>query len=594
MQKVSQKSTSGMRDSEMSYNDLIKWLEKYLGSKAGAKTYRGLEYSREFQADVERARAGGIEFALDPMLPIDLVMVESKQEPTEEDPSKHEEVHYYTLFWYVSSDDTLTERRLQFYRFYLSRIFPLRAVEVIMVVPANISGESKEQLQKTADENSFGLWSIDASQKQPEELCKAKSFLEHMGDKFTNPPSDMESFEDVVKEKAPQIALFFDRYVREAVEALAGVSPMNIGKRYIERELLDKVFELQNISYADELRRLITKHLVEKGNDYDFVMSAFSTLWKACGLGMEYSNFLKVFEPPLYNIFAEQEKPYRDHYLHQFQVFLLGLSIIDKIKGRFPNEVDKLWLITSSCHDMAYPLQLYDKWAQEFFKESLNIPEVGVSDMKSSFIDGSLLSSLGYIVNALCKSHFGTELIGNWLQAERPLVLFFHNIITGRKHHCVLSSLFLLKQAQSCAPTLTDSLFVPSALAIALHHDVVWKELPQERQLKSLKFDNDPLTFLLMFCDCAQEWGRPKVSSGPTMGELERFVLQECEASSSSCTITLRAPYLTTTHPVFRAKQKELESLEAFLQSPADLPFKIILKDKSGSKKEHPMTGPST
>jgi len=110
-----------------------------------------------------------------------------------------------------------------------------------------------------------------------------------------------------------------------------------------------------------------------------------------------------------------------------------------------------------------------------------------------------LLASIGYIVSGLCKKHFNEELHGNWLQAEQPLIHFFHERITQRKHHYILSSLLLLKKALSVDHDLREIIYVPSALAIALRHDVVWRELPKERKLNSLKFSKDPLVFLLMF-----------------------------------------------------------------------------------------------
>jgi len=581
---------------EIDYNDIIKWLENYYKGQEKVATYRGLEDSSEFAKDVEAARAEGTEFFIDHMLPIDFVMVQTKKEPSGEEPTKLRDVHYYTLFWLVSPDDTSTERRLQFYRFYLSRISPLKAVQIIMVISVGIKGKLEQSLRVIAKNNGFGLWRIEISNKEPEKLCTPTDFLKRMENEFKNPPEPpdkMEHFDPSITDKAPDISFFFDRYVREAVEALAGVTPRKIGKRYIERILLDTVFELQNISYAGELRKLVTKHLMDKGDDYQFVEDTFNTLWNACKLDMNYSNFLKTFEPPLYSIFAEQEQPYRDHYFHQFHVFLLGLYIIDKLYSRFPDNMDKLWLITSSFHDMAYPLQLYDSWSQKLFGTSLGIPDVGLSDMKSHFIEGSLLSSLGYIVNALCKSHFNEELKGNWLQKEKPLVNFFHNIITRRKHHCVLSSLYLLKEAQSHNPDLIDALFVPSSLAIALHHEVVWKSLPAERQLQSLKFSNDPLAFLLMFCDSVQEWGRPKAGK-KSMGEAkdEIFILDEYNVTDSECSVTIKTPYLSTTHGVFKKKEKELENLEEFLQSSSETEFKIILRDKRGAIREHPMRGP--
>jgi len=582
---------------EISYNDIIEWLENYYKGREKVATYRGLEYSREFATDVEAAREEGTEFFIDPMLPIDLVMVQTRQEPSGEDPDKLIDVHYYTLFWLVSPDDTSTERRLQFYRFYLSRISPLKAVQVVMVIPVGIKGELEQSLRVIAKENGFGLWKIETSNEEPEKLYTPKDFLRRMEDDFKNPPEPpekMEHFEPSITDKAPEISLFFDRYVREAVEALAGVTARKIGKRYIERKLLDAVFELQNISYTEKLKKLVTKHLMDKDDDYEFVTNTFSALWLECGLGMNYSDFLKVFEPPLYNIFAEQERPYRDHYFHQFHVFLLGLYIIDKLRTRFPDDIDRLWLITSSFHDMAYPLQLYDSWSKKFFDTSLGIPGVGESDMKSYFVEGSLLSSMGYIISALCKSHFNEELRGNWLQKEKPLVSFFHDIITKRKHHCVLSCLFLLKQAQSSNSDLMDTLFVPSTLAIALHHEVVWKSLPAERQLQSLRFCNDPLSFLLIFCDSVQEWGRPKANeeSGGGAGD-EIFILDEYEVTDSGCSVTIKTPYLSTTHDKFKEKEKELKNLEGFLQSSSEVLFKIILKDTSGAIREYPMRGPS-
>ena len=581
---------------EPSYNEIIKWLQGYCERRKGVKTYKGLEYSTEFQKDVEKAKEVGTKFFIDPKLPIDFVMVSPTREQAHET-SGYRIINHYTLFWIISSVYPSLEKRLQFYRFYLSRIFMLRAMQIIMVVPVTIKLESEMSLRKIAKENAFGLWRIETSKEEPEELCTPKDYGQHVEDTFRNPPAhmDMECFDPSITEKAKEITLFFDWPVREAVEALAGVDPREAGKRYIEREILDFVFKLQNISYSDKLKELVTQHLIHKGSDYEFVSQTFSALWTECKLGIDYPDFLKVYEPPLYNIFAAQEKPYRDHYIHQFQVFLLGLYIVDQLYDRLPPNIDKQWLITSSLHDMAYPLELYDRWARDFFKESLGVPEMGELDIRSHFVDKSLLSSLGFLVNGMCKSHFGGELKGNWLHKEEALVRFFYKEITEVKHHCILGSLHLIKQAQQYNPNLLDDLFAPSALAIALHHEVVWRELPPERKLESLKFSSDPLTFLLMFCDCVQEWGRPKADK-ESVGEEEdeRFILDQCEVQGLKCLVTIKAPYLSTTDKRFENKETELKNLERFLEAPSDMEFKITLTDRLGRKREYSMTGPGT
>lgn len=584
-----------MKEIETSYNNMIKWLEDYYKRQPNIETYRGFEYSTEFAKDVEDAKKGGIEFYIDPMLPIDLLKVEKKKE-VDDITRKSKRVSYYTLLWLISEDDPDLERRLQFYRFYLSRISKLKGVQIIIVIPADVTSDLEKPLKEVAQENGFGLWKISTSKEKPEIICAPEDFRKHMEKTFKKPPKKMKLFTKSIREEADNIALFFESFVREAVEAMVGITYKQIEKRYIERMVLDLTFELENIPYAETLRNLVTQHLEQKDNDHDFVEQSFTNLWKLCELEMDYSEFLKISEPPLYNIFARanQKKPYRDHYLHQFQVFLLGLYIIDKLHSRFPSHIEKQWLVSSSFHDMAYPIQLYDDWAKVFFDKSLGVPEIGVTDMKSHFVDKTLLSCMGDIINLLCESHFGRKLHGNWLADENKLVSFFHKKITQVKHHCVISSIFLLKQATNLNNSdLLNDIFVPAALSIALHHDKIWGELSCDHDLSVLKFEHDPLSFLLLFCDAAQEWGRPKdvYSYEVNPVEEESFILEKLTVTKSKCLVTIRAPHLLVTDPIFEGKIRELEALQKFLQPPSDIKFQITLKDKSKTKMEYPMIG---
>ena len=269
-----------------------------------------------------------------------------------------------------------------------------------------------------------------------------------------------------------------------------------------------------------------------------------------------------------------------------------------------PN-IDKQWLIAASFHDMAYPLQLYEEWAKGFFKESLDIPDLGKLDIKSYFVDRSLLSSVGFIINALCSKHFDRHLEGNWLHDEKALILFFNDRISRTKHHCILSSLYLLKQAQSKNPRLVIDYFVQPALSIVLHHydqvfkdlglprkkDIAWKNLQKaKRELSILEFKTDPLTFLLMFCDSAQEWGRPKLEHPKPEDFKEdehRFVLDKCDINKSGCCIKIKTPNLDSIDSKFEVKDKELAALQKFLRALTDYSFEIILADKSGEPRPH-------
>lgn len=590
------------------YNEIISWLEAYCKQwQKGIKTYRGLENSPEFVRDVGDAKEVGTKFLIDPMLPIDLVAVRTRIR-IDEVTNKPRKVSLYTLFWFVTSYSRLIETRVKFYQLYLSRLSRLDAVQVIMVIPFTNRQTLKRKLRKIAENNGIGLWEVKPKAK-PKEICMPKDFRRYMEDTFKNPPKKpkkMEVFPVSIREEAPNITFFYERFVREAVEAMAGVTPQTIGKRYIGREILDLVFQLKHSSYSQKLQELVAKHLAQKGNDFDFVKKTFSDFW-ASEFGMQYSDFLKVSEAPLYNIFATRgRKPYRDHYLHQFQVFLLGLYIIDNLNSRFDSDIEKQWLITASFHDMAYPIQLYDAWAKKFFSKSLGISEMGALNIRTFFVDKSLLVRLGFLINTLYKKHFSEnsdDLKGNWLDEEKELVLFFYKKITDIKHHCILSSLYLLKEAQSCPQESLNSLFVPSALAIAIHHhdvmfnkdDKAFQKLREGRKLKSLKFNRDQLSFLLMFCDCAQEWGRPtsKKPSSRNVEEERDFVFQECNVAATECSVIIKTPRLYESDRRFIVKADELSDLGEFLESPPGLEFKIILEDRAEKQTPFIMRGPS-
>lgn len=124
----------------------------------------------------------------------------------------------------------------------------------------------------------------------------------------------------------------------------------------------------------------------------------------------------------------------------------------------------------------------------------------------------------------------------------------------------------------------------------------MWQDLPSKRKLRCLKFETDPLTFLLIFCDCAQEWGRPTLKY-QKLGNLDEegkgFVLSECEVTDSGCSVTISTPQLPRTHGRFKAKVKELESLERFLKLSSNMRFKVTLKDKFGAIREFYIMGPN-
>jgi len=643
---------------EYNHGQILEWLEKKITS-GEIKTYKDLEESSEFQGELEKAIKEQ-KFFIYPRLSIDLIQVEKKKEPIDEEKTEKTNgkrkglFNYYTLFFVVSSETIFKDRmddlkrRLSFYQFYLSRISEPKRLEIVVVIPhyLNVSKESSEFFQ----EYGFGLWKVNLREEKEEEVYEPKSLRIKMTEKFkacVDDPDDPEAlgkivekifdqmglkdiskFKTAIKEKAEDFAVVFDEYILDSVDALAGVTSNKFGRRYIDRRLLNTMLKLERVSYGNKLRELVNEHLDENLDDYEFVSEVFSTLWEE-NIGIPYSRFLRQFEPVLLHVFAEggeEERFYRDHYIHQFQVFLLGLYIIDKLYVVFEKykcmKPEISWLIISSFHDIAYPVQLYDEWSRRFFKDVFNVPiELAHIELRSNFVDQSFLSCMGYLICSLYSSHKGEEVKGNWIADKNELVQFFYQGITKGKNHCILSSMSLLKMIQVTSfdekntirkkisndeATFDDILkgvFVPSALAIALHDKGVWQRLRKEslednppKILNNLEFEKDPLSFLLVFCDNIQEWGRPSKSRAKKEVEREmKFHLQNIEGNSETgLDITIWTPKYIKSEQFFVDKQNELRTIQFFLKQPPGVSFTVHLKDKNGKGEDFPMQGPSS
>ncbi len=654
---------------EYNHREIVEWLEDKFDKlkNKNVKIYKDLEKCSEFQADLKNVRYEAKKekgkFFIYPRLSIDLIRVESKPEKTEKSYGKDKGFfNYYSLFFAISSKTILKNkindlmRRLSFYQFYFSRISEPKRFEITVVIPHYIDELYIDELSenvKIFKENGFGLWKININKKKERVLCKSKSLRKRMINQFqesVDKPKDLGGsvkkifinfgkndlknfsiFKETVKKKAEDFAIFFDQYILDTVDAIAGVTLDKFGRRYIDRLLLNKMFDLENVSYSEKLKKLVNEHLDEDGDDYQFVSEVFSTLWEE-NIGMQYSKFLETFEPALLHIFAEGEKErdiiYRDHYIHQFQVFLLGIYIIDKFYDDFKNyfknykceKPEISWLITSSFHDMSYPVQLYDEWSKEFFKKVFHVEDIKLAnlDLKSSFIE-SFLSCMGYIICSLCCSHEKEkELKDNWLADKKELVQFFYKEITEKKNHCLLSSISLLriiltadfnkknmikKKISNNKYSFEDIFkknFVPSALAIAIHDKKVWQKLRKQTDkdnppkiLYNMEFEKDPLSFLLIFCDNIQEWGRP--SKSREKNELERemkFYLKNINCDSKKgLDITICTYRYSKSEQFFIEKQEELSDLQFFLKQASNLSFTIHLKDKDGKDYEYKMEG---
>ena len=213
-----------------------------------------------------------------------------------------------------------------------------------------------------------------------------------------------------------------------------------------------------------------------------------------------------------------EDKNYRGHYIHQFNVFLLGYFMLNKIEKeysdiwrifkRFSNEPYFTWMLASTFHDMGYPLQKIDDWFSRYLDMFLKVDapyEIEIERLLSpiffEYVKFIAQAHAAFRVNRTIV--FGQNEKRDW---------HFQNLLLKelrKKDHGVLSSIllihsFLTQEKFSHSDTWLISDFsrgiMTACHAIALHNI-------QSKDIE-ITFKKHPFAFLLSLCDDLQDWGR--------------------------------------------------------------------------------------
>lgn len=485
-------------------------------------------------------------------------------------------------------------KRLQFYMFSLHP-----QIKVAIVVPEWMSDSIKEQIKKKCKNKNMtpkiGLWEIN-NNGEIEKRVNPESIREAMeekirddyfnykvkGQKVNIEPlrniKDVKKMNEAIEKICEGTALIADGFIDNSVQALLLEPPHNQGETQICDVLMREIYEIRNLIYADELREVANEFFSINPEDYPFVKKWFKDLWgnekilkvkaKYPDIGGEYEDLLKKLSPT-----------YRDHFTHQFQVFLVGALIMDKVFEIYTPDKNKNkkdnwsrgWLLAATLHDFAYPVQDYDQWSNVFLRQILRFDEpLSSLELKRAYVENTLLSRIEHIIPSLNTSSYKGLKEKEKVDLCNRIRRFLYYEITERKNHCLMSSLALLKVFESKIEIFSN-LVLPASIAIAIHDDDIWHILSGQRNetrfpetgryianllnikekltgeelskqkpefveiLKSkkfasqwlvdicsdiwdiferpplphIKFEDQPLAFLLILCDNLQDWGRP-------------------------------------------------------------------------------------
>ncbi len=153
---------------------------------------------------------------------------------------------------------------------------------------------------------------ISPIQEYIEKSCKDKSLIEEVKNRIYKEL-------DLHIEKTNNYLIYYPEPEYKRREIIGRTEGRNISLT-----LIDKLVEIENLSYKKDLQKLAAEYRTRIEDDYDIALDLIKNLWSIKGL--EYPEFQKDFEPVLL-----LNPRYRDHFLHQIHVFLLGCYLIDKL-----------------------------------------------------------------------------------------------------------------------------------------------------------------------------------------------------------------------------------------------------------------------
>ena len=515
-------------------------------------------------------------------------------------------------YWFVliASIDQISndfQKMLDFYRYYIQTEYEPSEYRVILVVPETATvdktpyyAEGEEKEDDFYKVNGFGLWTISGDGKIDDETYPAIT----LSDKIAK---DYQALKDRAKSMKRMSKIlpeeFADGYIHFSVKAIVDYYDTNYNvkfkERYLDSNLLEKILKLRNISYKEGIYNLVNAHLSKKTkSDFDFCTDTFNKLW-AEKLGEEmYPQEHKNLETLLVQIYPE----YRDHYIHQLQVFYLGLLIIDflidnnkmKSQNGFP---DLAWLLAASFHDYAHPIEKYDNFVCKFVNKCLSTnADWSFLGLKDYYHEQSFSSDIEHVLSSLTKcfraeAFQGEKRTDNYNKVRQ----FFYQEITKGKNHGLVACLGLIKKFMNNPDIDFYDVLLPAAVAIALHDDKICQPLhgvtnnttPESTSiqelapLQELSFEAQPLAFLLILCDNIQDWGRHYMEEKYEKPlRAANIRLGNIKFESNTLTIQLLFNHKRESLDFMYYKKTTLEKFEHLLASP-DVEFVIEYWDRA-------------
>ena len=278
-----------------------------------------------------------------------------------------------------------------------------------------------------------------------------------------------------------------------------------------------------------KVQRLLASYPCANEDEKDqIVLQIMTYLWSL----PQANDIFKVFRDfdAVFSILGK-----KGHFIHQFEVFLLGHFILQKLLKldkeatllRFFKIIDRLhysWLIAANAHDFGYPLQMHNELSEKFsiLYDRLHLKKV--SKLYESIIKGYKISEEIELANAKVfnlregknikidlhsfifnsiKISFGIDEI----KTKEVVDSLINNSIHGYASALILCKKYFeyLSKAKLYGLAHEDwriNILQYAASAIAIH------ATKKEDIINQISFENNPISYLLFLVDNLQEWSR--------------------------------------------------------------------------------------
>lgn len=300
---------------------------------------------------------------------------------------------------------------------------------------------------------------------------------------------------------------------------------------------------------------------IERKHTLDFIQALWGK-YDCEQVAEKFDNFVKI-EQALYGLERDKEKGgrYRDHFVHMFNTFVFGLRIISSLFGKVNEDEGKelfkvenedlvserlpfssnynykqrtfyLWMLIATFHDIAIPFQHMPKIGEgitrfvEEFGWVVSEPILTMSNFDSSQLY-HYFTMLSEIYNSKLKLSEEGKKYDRSKEANSYVAKTLGRAF-DRREHGALSGFFMwktieeifllglsknyrdkigLKNFDSYDQYVLQQDIARAALAISLHTLTKNKETGHP-EIVPIKFDEYPLTFLLILADELQEYHR--------------------------------------------------------------------------------------